>query len=77
MFITARRLFDGRSPEVMINPVVEVADGRIVGVRPGSSTISGAEIVDLGDATLLPGLIDVHQHLAFDASNDPVAHLQC
>jgi imidazolonepropionase-like amidohydrolase len=32
--------------------------------------------VDLGDATLLPGLIDVHQHLAFDASGDPVARLE-
>ncbi|HTD49420.1 MAG TPA: amidohydrolase family protein [Acidimicrobiia bacterium] len=32
-------------------------------------------MVDLGDATLLPGLIDIHQHLAFDASEDPVGHL--
>ena len=33
------------------------------------------EMLDLGDVTLLPGLIDIHQHLAFDASDDPVAHL--
>jgi imidazolonepropionase-like amidohydrolase len=33
------------------------------------------DVVDLGDATLLPGLIDTHVHLAFDSSADPVAAL--
>ena len=32
-------------------------------------------MLDLGDATLLPGLIDTHVHLAFDAGLDPVATL--
>ena len=76
MFITARRLFDGRSPQVLADPVVEVADGRIVGVGQHGSPVSGPDVLDLGDVTLLPGLIDVHQHLAFDASSDPVARLQ-
>ena len=31
--------------------------------------------MDFGDATLLPGLIDTHVHLAFDATGDPVAQL--
>ena len=76
MFITARRLFDGRMPQVLADPVIEVAEGRIVGVRSAGTPVSGPDVLDLGDATLLPGLIDVHQHLAFDASSDPVAHLQ-
>jgi imidazolonepropionase-like amidohydrolase len=76
VFITARRLFDGRMPQVLADPVIEVAEGRIVGVRSAGSPVSGPDVLDLGDATLLPGLIDVHQHLAFDASSDPVAHLQ-
>jgi imidazolonepropionase-like amidohydrolase len=77
VFITARYLFDGRSPEVLTDPVIEVAEGRIAGVGSRSgSKLPDAGVVDLGDATLLPGLIDVHQHLAFDASEDPVAHLQ-
>ena len=33
-------------------------------------------MVDFGDVTPLPALIDAHQHLVFDASDDPVAHLQ-
>jgi imidazolonepropionase-like amidohydrolase len=76
VFFTARRLFDGRMPQVLADPVIEVAEGRIVGVRSAGSPVSGPDVLDLGDATLLPGLIDVHQHLAFDASSDPVAHLQ-
>ena len=33
-------------------------------------------MVDLGEVTLLPGLVDTHVHLGFDASADPVANLQ-
>lgn len=79
MLLTARRLFDGRTPEVFSDWAVEVEDGRIQNVGPRqtvSSVASSADVVDLGDVTLLPGLIDAHQHLVFDASDDPVAHLR-
>jgi len=33
-------------------------------------------VVDLGDVTLLPGLIDAHVHLGFDASTSPVARMR-
>jgi imidazolonepropionase-like amidohydrolase len=35
----------------------------------------GAEVVDLGGATLMPGLIDTHVHLVFDSGVDPVGML--
>jgi imidazolonepropionase-like amidohydrolase len=73
MFLTARRLFDGRSDIVRHDWGVEVRGERISDVRPRAA--SDHDVVDLGDATLLPGLVDVHQHLVFDASNDPVGHL--
>ena len=76
MFLTARRLFDGRTPEVFDNWGIEIEDGRIIDIGPFQAMRPGSDVVDLGDVTLLPGLIDVHQHLAFDASDDPVAHLQ-
>ena len=79
MLLRARRLFDGRTPKVFRDWVVEVEDGRILDVGPRSRAASwpdAGDVVDLGDVTLLPGLIDAHQHLVFDASDDPVAHLQ-
>ena len=32
-------------------------------------------MLELGEATLLPGLVDTHTHLAFDASMDPTRAL--
>jgi imidazolonepropionase-like amidohydrolase len=47
----------------------------IVAVDRGVEPPPGADVVDLAGATLLPGLIDTHAHLAFDASADPVGAL--
>ncbi len=54
VLLTARRLFDGRTPHLFDERVVAVEDGRIVEVadRPRRG---GAEVVDLGDVTLLLG----------------------
>lgn len=75
MLITAKRLFDGLADSILEDPLIEVSNGRIVAVSQRRASIDGSDMVDLGDVTLLPGLIDVHQHLAFDASDDPVARL--
>jgi imidazolonepropionase-like amidohydrolase len=75
MFLTAQRLFTGLSPEMLHDQVLHIDSGRIVDIRHRRSFPSDTELVDLGDATVLPGLIDVHQHLAFDASTNPVAQL--
>ncbi|WP_336210866.1 amidohydrolase family protein [Nonomuraea sp. LPB2021202275-12-8] len=66
--VRTARLFDGR--DMRHDQVVTIADGRVREVSPGTRAT-----VDLGDATLLPGLIDCHVHLAFDAGPDPVAML--
>ena len=76
MLITAARLFDGLADSIVDDPLIAVEGGRIKSVtrRPETPTES-PDLLDLGDVTVLPGLIDIHQHLAFDASDDPVTHL--
>lgn len=75
MLITAKRLFEGRADSIVEDPLIEVLDGQIVRVSQRRPSMNDPDLVDLGDVTILPGLIDVHQHLAFDASDDPVSHL--
>ncbi len=48
---------------------------RIVAVAEGVDPPEDVEVIDLEGATLLPGLVDSHVHLVFDASADPVAAL--
>ena len=79
MFLTGRHLFDGRTPHVFDDWMIEIEDGRIVAIGPRDDSVAAADdadVVDLGDVTLMPGLIDVHQHLCFDSSTDPVVRLQ-
>ena len=73
--IRAARLFDGVGPTLVERPVVLVNDGSIVAVESGAAVPAGIDVVDLGQATLLPGLVDAHVHLALDASDNPVGHI--
>lgn len=61
--IRAARMFDVIAGTVLTQAVVVVEGDRITSVNPATLP-SGAREVDLGDVTLLPGLIDVHTHLA-------------
>ncbi|MER5600945.1 amidohydrolase family protein [Streptomyces sp. NPDC002265] len=73
--IHAGSMFDGFS---LSGPAtVHVSGGRILRVdRTGALPADGTEVIDLGpSACLLPGLIDTHVHLAFDAGPDPVTSL--
>ena len=58
--IRAARLIDGRGGNVVSPAVVVVRGNRIESV--GGAVPAGAETIDLGDVTLVPGLIDAHVH---------------
>jgi len=62
----AARLLDVDSGRMLHDAWVTVDGDRITGVSEGGSAPAGATVVDLGDVTLLPGLIDVHVHLTAD-----------
>jgi imidazolonepropionase-like amidohydrolase len=69
----AARVFDGFSERLMEDGAVLVEEGRVVSVVPPEDLPADVEVVDLGDATLLPGLIDAHVHLVWSASAEPHA----
>lgn len=68
--LKAAALFDGKSDTLIIPGIILVSAGRIVAVGANASIPAGAEVIDMGDATLLPGFIDAHTHLTFPYSDD-------
>ena len=75
LVIRAAWLFDGTSAKFLPQPTVTIEGQSIVAVEFGGETPVDGEVVDLGDATLLPGLVDTHVHLTLDSTADPVGNL--
>src|SRR5437763_9431171 len=62
--IRAARLFDSASGRMVSSPVMVVSGNHIEAVGGSEITVpANARVIDLGQATLLPGFFDVHTHL--------------
>ncbi len=68
--LKAARLFDGRGDRLLPDGVVVVEGATIKAAGSRLPVPAGATVVDLGDATLLPGLIDAHTHLSGESGDD-------
>ena len=71
--LRAARLIDGTGAAPIANAVIVVTDEKIsaVGAADTVKIPDNAKVIDLGDATLLPGFIDVHTHLIGRVLGDP------
>ena len=68
--LKAARLFDGKSKTLVPNGVVIVQGDKITDAGSNLPIPSGAQVIDLGDATLSPGFMDAHTHLTGDFSGN-------
>ena len=62
--LRAQRMLDVVSGRIVSPAVVVIEKDRIKSVNP--VTVPSGQLIDLGNVTLLPGLIDMHTHLSFD-----------
>lgn len=66
--VHAGRLLDVKTGNTLSDQAIVIEDGKIVSVGPKSALkLSGSEtVIELGSATVLPGLIDAHTHLTYN-----------
>jgi imidazolonepropionase-like amidohydrolase len=77
--VSAARMLDVRSGRMLRNAQVLIENGRIVRIAHGDGAVidaPGAQRRDLGDVTLLPGLIDMHVHIDSDPTYSGYSYLQ-
>src|SRR3979490_3180123 len=61
--IRAGRLLDVKTGKTLTNQIIVIQGDKIASVGSGTQVPDGAQVVDLSNATVLPGLIDAHTHI--------------
>jgi imidazolonepropionase-like amidohydrolase len=64
--VRAGRLLDVKSGKLLTDQAIMIEGDKITSVGPASSAPSGVTVINLPNATVMPGLIDAHTHLTFD-----------
>jgi imidazolonepropionase-like amidohydrolase len=67
--VKAAQMIDGRSDRPISPAIVLIEDDRIIAVGSALAIPPDARVLDLGRATLLPGLIEMHDHLTLVPEN--------
>jgi imidazolonepropionase-like amidohydrolase len=71
--IKAARIIDGTGREPITNGAIIITDDKIssIGSFAAITVPTGTRVIDLGDATLMPGFIDAHTHIIGRVLGDP------
>jgi len=62
--VRAGRMFDAKAGTMLTNQIILIRGDRIADIGPSVQIPAGARVIDLSDATVLPGMIDAHVHNA-------------
>jgi imidazolonepropionase-like amidohydrolase len=65
VYVRAARMFDANAGRIVADAVVVIEGERVAQVGAGLQIPQGARVYDLGDVTLLPGLVDAHTHITY------------
>lgn len=69
--IRAGNLIDPETGTAASNQMISVKDGKIVAIGANLPVPAGAEVIDLSQYSVLPGLVDAHNHLALTYKMEP------
>jgi imidazolonepropionase-like amidohydrolase len=73
--IRAGRLLDAEAGRVLANQIILVEGTRIRDVGPNVAIPAGAQVIDLSAMTVLPGLVEAHNHLALTYKPEPESNI--
>lgn len=64
--VRAGKLLDVKTGKTLSDQAIVIEGGKIVSVGPAADAPTGATLINLSNATVLPGLIDAHTHITFN-----------
>jgi imidazolonepropionase-like amidohydrolase len=73
--IKAGRLVEPESGRVLRDQIILVENGKFTAVGEGTAIPAGAEVIDLSQLIVLPGLVDTHNHLALTYKEEPESNM--
>src|ERR1700704_2360188 len=73
--IRAGRLLDPDAGRILTNQIILIEGTRIRDVGPNVAIPAGAQVIDLSRMTVLPGLVDAHNHLALTYKPEPESNI--
>ncbi len=78
LYVRAGQLIDPVRGEAVGQQLITIVDGRIASVTPWTRAPTGGRVLDWSRYTVLPGLIDMHTHVAdgFGQTDDPAEALK-